>query len=325
MENYNSLQEEKEPDDLLRENIIRRNKKKIASGADLTGKSMLKKSDLSLVFIGAGIITLIIFFVFLRPSSEADKDIEKSINDQENPPIEETVKVLEQKLTTLEEMLQAINANQANAEGQPKGDMPDIKPYVARIERVETALSVKFDVLTARVDKIDDKLSDIIRDVEKNNRIVNNIKNTTVASLPPKKAEVAREDSPSLENTSKSKSEAKQSETKKPEVVKQKEDVETKSSTKVSSKAQDESKKTTSTPNKTAANTKSNNKSETPDKQKQQKTENSGGSTYHTVAKGDTLYNISKRYSTTVEQLRAMNKMSIQDSIVIGQRIVVKK
>ncbi|MBF0229566.1 MAG: LysM peptidoglycan-binding domain-containing protein [Desulfamplus sp.] len=313
MENYNSLQEEKEPDDLLRENIIRRNKKKIASGADLTGKSMLKKSDLSLVFIGAGIITLIIFFVFLRPSGETDNDIEQSINAQENPPIEETVKVLEQKLTTLEEMLQAINANQAaNAEGQSKGDMPDIKPYVARIERVETALSVKFDVLTARVDKIDDKLSDIIRDVEKNNRIVNNIKNSTVASLPSKKTEVAQEES--TENTIKSKPE-----------VKQKEDVETKSSTKVSSKAQDEPKKTTTTPNKTAANTKSNNKSETPDKQKQQKTENNGGLTYHTVAKGDTLYSISKRYSTTVEQLRAMNKLTIQDSIVIGQRIVVKK
>lgn len=316
MDNYNSLQEEKEPDDLLRENIIRKNKKKIASGAELTGKSMLKKSDLSLVFIGAGIITLIIFFVFLRPSDQADKDIEKSVSNPANPPIEETVKALEQKLTTLEEMLQAINASQAGAEeGRPKVEMSDIKPYVARIERVETALSVKFDVLTARVDKLDDKLSGIIRDVDKNNRLINNMKSST-DTQPPRKTEVAAVQ-PTVQN--KPASETKQKDVSETKV---KDTPETKTSAKISSKTPDETKKISATSNKTAANTKS---ESTPNKPKQQKADSKSATAYHTVAKGDTLYNISKRYDTTVEQLRAMNKMTLQDSIVIGQKLIVKK
>lgn len=289
MDNYNSLQEEKEPDDLVRENIIRRNKKKISQSGDSPGKSMLKKSDLSLVFLGAGIITLIIFFVFLRPSGEMTEEVV----DPQNPPITETVKALEQKLATLEEMLQAINASQAaNMEGESKkGEMADIKPYVARIERVETALSVKFDVLTARVDKMDDKLSNVIRDVEKNRKVVNNIKQTAVPQ-PAQNVERA--------------------------VVK------STAQDKVPNKSENTTK--TATAKKMAANTKSETKSvSTTTQSKQQKAGSQGGVTYHTVAKGDTLYNISKKYETTVDNLRAINKMTTKDSIVIGQRIIVKK
>ncbi|MBF0468816.1 MAG: LysM peptidoglycan-binding domain-containing protein [Desulfamplus sp.] len=288
MDNYNSLQEEKEPDDLLRENIIRRNKKKIAqgSGTDLPGKSMLKKSDLSLVFLGAGIITLIIFFVFLRPSG----DMKEDVGDGETPPVAETVKALEQKLTTLEEMLQAMNASQAaNMEGESNSaQMPDIKPYVARIERVETALSVKFDVLTARVDKLDDKLSGIVKDVEKNRKVVSEIKHITAAP-PPQKTE-----RPAVK-------EAEQNN--QPEQPKQ-----------------SASTKSAST-NKTAGNSKSEAASKTSTQTRQQKT----ATVHHTVAKGDTLYNIGKKYDVTVDELRKMNNMTMQDAIIIGQRIIVKK
>ncbi len=303
MDNYNSLQEEKEPDDLMKENIIRRNKKKIAQGGELPGKSMLKKSDLSLVFIGAGIITLIIFFLFLRPSDDATTEIEedKSISETAEPgvpAVDERVNTLEQKLTTLEEMLQAINAAQSGgAQGEPGALMQDIKPYVARIERVETALSVKFDVLTARVDKLDDKLSDIIKDVEKNSRLASNIKHS-----PPSHSQPSKNSEPQV---------VKQATPKKvtPEAA---------APAKVSSKVQDQK-----TVNKTAASTKPENISSV--KAKPQKTDTKVDTVYHTVAKGDTLYNISKRYDTTVEKLRAMNKMTIQDAIVIGQKLVVKQ
>lgn len=172
-----------------------------------------------------------------------------------------------------------------------KGEMADIKPYVARIERVETALSVKFDVLTARVDKMDDKLSNVIRDVEKNRKVVNNIKQTAVPQ-PAQNVERA--------------------------VVK------STAQDKVPNKSENTTK--TATAKKMAANTKSETKSVSATTQsKQQKAGSQGGVTYHTVAKGDTLYNISKKYETTVDNLRAINKMTTKDSIVIGQRIIVKK
>lgn len=44
---------------------------------------------------------------------------------------------------------------------------------------------------------------------------------------------------------------------------------------------------------------------------------------YHTVEKGDTLWNISQRYQTTVAAIRQLNNMT-NDSIQLGQRLRVK-
>ncbi|MBF0210338.1 MAG: LysM peptidoglycan-binding domain-containing protein [Desulfamplus sp.] len=300
----------------MKENIIRRNKKKIASGTDLPGKSMLKKSDLSLVFLGAGIITLIIFFVFLRPSGEPNKELEQEVvSEDSNIPISESVKTLEQKLTTLEEMLQAINASQVDSDGKPKFDVPDIKPYVARIERVETAMSVKFDVLTARVDKIDDKLSAIIKDVERNNKSLSNMR-ATIDSYASKQSEIAASKPVSAPKKDIA-AEAKQPSKDESDTIK--------TAAKSSSKSQEQPDKQTAATTKTASNTKSETASPAKQSQTKPKSDSKGEVVYHTVAKGDTLYNISKRYETTVEQLRAMNKMTINDAIVIGQKIIVKK
>ncbi|MCB0562040.1 MAG: LysM peptidoglycan-binding domain-containing protein, partial [Phaeodactylibacter sp.] len=44
---------------------------------------------------------------------------------------------------------------------------------------------------------------------------------------------------------------------------------------------------------------------------------------YHTVEKGDTLYNISRRYNTTVEDVKKLNGLA-SNIISIGQRLRVK-
>lgn len=44
---------------------------------------------------------------------------------------------------------------------------------------------------------------------------------------------------------------------------------------------------------------------------------------YHTVEKGDTLYNISRRYNTTVEELKRLNGLT-SNTINIGQRVRVR-
>lgn len=48
-----------------------------------------------------------------------------------------------------------------------------------------------------------------------------------------------------------------------------------------------------------------------------------GGPVYHEVVKGDTLYNISQRYNTTVDKLKALNKLD-SNLIKIGQKIRVR-
>jgi LysM repeat protein len=47
------------------------------------------------------------------------------------------------------------------------------------------------------------------------------------------------------------------------------------------------------------------------------------GPIFHLIEKGDTLYNISKRYGTTVEALRLLNGMKPSDSIKLGTKIRV--
>lgn len=46
---------------------------------------------------------------------------------------------------------------------------------------------------------------------------------------------------------------------------------------------------------------------------------------YHIVKKGDTLYNISRRYNLTVTQLQSINKLKKDKVIVLGQKLLVIK
>jgi LysM repeat protein len=53
-------------------------------------------------------------------------------------------------------------------------------------------------------------------------------------------------------------------------------------------------------------------------------TEDKGGSLYHEVQRGDTLFNISKRYNTDVKTLKALNGLT-SNNIELGQRLQVRK
>ncbi len=52
------------------------------------------------------------------------------------------------------------------------------------------------------------------------------------------------------------------------------------------------------------------------------KNQSPGTDFYHTVDKGDTLYNISKRYNTTVAKIKEINQLA-SDYITIGQRLLI--
>jgi hypothetical protein len=49
-----------------------------------------------------------------------------------------------------------------------------------------------------------------------------------------------------------------------------------------------------------------------------------GGGDFHTVAKGDTLYRLSKEYGVTVDDLKVWNNLT-DNTIHVGQQIVVSK
>lgn len=48
------------------------------------------------------------------------------------------------------------------------------------------------------------------------------------------------------------------------------------------------------------------------------------GEGYHLVIKGDTLYNISRRYNLSLAQLKRLNNMTTDENIRIGQTLRVR-
>jgi membrane-bound lytic murein transglycosylase D len=46
---------------------------------------------------------------------------------------------------------------------------------------------------------------------------------------------------------------------------------------------------------------------------------------YHEVKRGETLYRISKQYGITVDELRRLNKLSPNQPIEVGQKLLVSK
>ena len=51
----------------------------------------------------------------------------------------------------------------------------------------------------------------------------------------------------------------------------------------------------------------------------------SSASVYHTIAPGETLYSLSKRYNVTVDQLRQWNNLNENSILSIGQQLVIRK
>jgi membrane-bound lytic murein transglycosylase D len=50
-----------------------------------------------------------------------------------------------------------------------------------------------------------------------------------------------------------------------------------------------------------------------------------GGAKKHLVVKGDTLFNISRRYGLTVAELRSLNNLTEADAIKLGMELIVSK
>ena len=63
---------------------------------DGSGKSMLNKSELSLIFLGAGLVTLIVFFFIFKPTSSDVAETQDTVTTEQT--LEERLASLEQKL-----------------------------------------------------------------------------------------------------------------------------------------------------------------------------------------------------------------------------------
>ncbi len=169
---------------------IKQNIKKPSHKDKKTETSILKKSELSLIFLGASIITLIVFFIFFRPSvSNNPGNSQKTAN----------IQALEKRIAGLEEFINANKARILSNASVTTPNNPSIASYQARVKRVEAALSVKFDALTERLNTMDKKIRILSRQINreaKTNKIVTKNKTRRIKAfkhIPLKKGKIKRQ------------------------------------------------------------------------------------------------------------------------------------
>ncbi|MDY0222191.1 MAG: LysM peptidoglycan-binding domain-containing protein [Desulfobacterium sp.] len=107
--------------------------------------SFFKKGDFSMIFIGAGIITVIVFVMLFR--SDKDKSIDLAAPQVEVQALEDRIGALETLVATLEKRPDTTALS-----------TPSLDSYQARVERVEAALSMKFDLVAARLSVLEKKI-----------------------------------------------------------------------------------------------------------------------------------------------------------------------
>jgi LysM repeat protein len=130
--------------------------------------SLLKKSDLSVVLIGAGIITVIVFILFFMTGRDEPIDA--------TPAPGSDIQSLEARLTSLESLVAGLEKDAGSTPVSP----PSLDSYKARVERVEAALSMKFDLVSNRLSVLERRIDGFDR------RLDSQVK----SSSPPKAAAV---------------------------------------------------------------------------------------------------------------------------------------
>jgi len=139
-----------------------------------TGNSLLKKNELSIIFIGAGILTVVIFFIFFSPSGEkANTKVKQNttpdgqkISSQSSPELTQLQKQIKSLETMVKEELASGKNNlgeedvrKAGTEEQPAPET--INSYRQRLERVETVLTVKLEAVNNRIDGLEKRMAQV--------------------------------------------------------------------------------------------------------------------------------------------------------------------
>ncbi len=142
---------------------IKENTRKPEGSEDGKKNTLLFKNELLLILFGAGLVTLIVFFIFFNPSIDKTPKLSQKNTD---------IKKLEQRISNIEKLINQKTGAEAVKPSSPEsygnnGTNPSLKSYEDRVERVEAALSMKFDTLTKRLDSLSKRLSILSKKVNR--------------------------------------------------------------------------------------------------------------------------------------------------------------
>jgi len=165
----------------------RRVKEEIIDSKTNSGVFFLQRYEIIIMLLGAGIISMLIFFVFLKPSSENSLFGGK----ESDKPVSVTIEDFQNQIERLSKMVNkaSLKANEKADDAKDKKIIIKQPTNIAfndhekRIERIEASLSIKYETLANRITRLErsiNKLSSKINSNKKNSPgIVKNSSNKT--------------------------------------------------------------------------------------------------------------------------------------------------
>ena len=178
-----------------------------------------------------------------------------------------TITLLEQRMERLETALSGVLENASVSDGGPKGADVNTDVLAGRVDRMETAMSAKFNIIVENIDKLDVQMADLLNRVKtlEKKRGMSSAGQGASASLSSSGSAARTETSGTARKAAGEKGTT-------------------------GTSVQGSDKKT--------ALKKS---SQTRDQK------NNDGHLYHVVQKGETFYSISRKYGTTVDHIHKLN------------------
>jgi len=121
-------------------------------------KSPLMKNEFALILLGALLLTIIIFFLFFRSAGSKNDTALKTAANPSVVELENRVKALEQALKLQSDKITSTTTTTIGTDKKTKNNIVT-DPMRDRVTRLETVLSVKFESLIERMEKIEKQLN----------------------------------------------------------------------------------------------------------------------------------------------------------------------
>jgi hypothetical protein len=119
-----------------------------------SGIALLKKNEFALIIAGALVVTVIVFFVFFRssePEPQALPDVAKT------DIAGGSLVGLEKRIEEMASVLERLQAD--GADGSGRSTLSEKGVLEEKVQRLETALTVKFDSLTERMGRLEKQVN----------------------------------------------------------------------------------------------------------------------------------------------------------------------